>query len=56
MNKIVAYTIVGHAKMESIITAVNEKIKEGWQPYGSLIDFDHTTYYYQPMVKYEENI
>lgn len=38
-----------------MISAVNEKIVEGWQPFGSLLDYDHDAYYYQVMVKYNEN-
>lgn len=55
MNKITSYTVVGRAKVEDIIVAVNEKIGDGWQPFGNLLDYDHDAYYYQVMVKYNED-
>jgi|NGEPerStandDraft_6_1074524.scaffolds.fasta_scaffold195231_2 hypothetical protein len=36
MKKIVDYVILENANLNELQRQVQEKIKEGWQPYGSL--------------------
>lgn len=55
MYKIKEYIIV-RAHSSELAGKVNEKIEEGWQPYGHLAISDHKNSHYailfQPMVKY----
>ena len=56
--KIVDYILVSSIYRPNIEKDVNEKIKDGWQPFGILIlglDDHGAKTYTQPMVKYEEN-
>lgn len=55
-RKITRYTLSFSTKIDDIIMDVNQKIKEGWQPLGSIcanVDGNNEEFFYQVMVKYE---
>ena len=57
MNKIEKYDVVSSIYLDNITKRLNEKISEGWQPFGHLIlGITHTgeKTYSQPIVKYVE--
>ena len=56
MRKVTKFTLVSGNRLEDLINKVNERLVEGWQPFGNLIDYDHDNYYYLAMVKYEEDV
>jgi hypothetical protein len=56
LRKIIEYYIVSNYSAFMTTEHVNEMIKDGWQPYGLLTIFQHSTHneYTQAMVKYED--
>ena len=55
--KIVEYYLISSVYRDNIVKRVNEKIEDGWQPFGVLIlgiDDRGDKTYTQPMVKYNE--
>ena len=55
MNKITAYKIVGSTTASEFEKAINDLIKEGWQPYGSpLIEIGREHKVLQALVRYEK--
>ena len=59
MFKIVEYYIVHDANAEKLTEKVNEMIKQGWQPFGSMSAISTgttagVTTHLQPMVQYGE--
>lgn len=52
-ERIVEYKIFGYGNVELFNDFIGEKLKEGWQPYGTIIKEEN--YMYQPMVKYEKS-
>ena len=55
--EIVEYDLVSSIYRPNIVKDVNERIKDGWQPFGVLIlgiDDHGAKTYTQPMVKYNE--
>jgi hypothetical protein len=52
MAKIVEYDSKYNPTIWGLTTAINEAIKEGWQPFGAT--FVCGTCFYQALVKYEE--
>ena len=62
MEKIVKYCVIERLFSDSLEKDVNEKIEEGWQPFGGLIVKKHVNdspnysfAYIQSMIKYGEN-
>lgn len=58
MNKIIDYKVVSVRSDEGVRDKVNREIDRGWQPLGGLCahtDKSETEWFYQAMVKYEEN-
>ncbi len=56
MQKIIDYKIAYDEDIKGIVNEVNEYIKQGYQPWGSMsfqVD-DEGHWYRQPMVKYEK--
>lgn len=51
MKKIVDYYICQYHNSSGFVSSVKERIKEGFQPYGSA--FVDEGVYFQPMVRYE---
>jgi hypothetical protein len=51
--KIVDYDIISGGR-ESVAETVKEKIKEGWQPHGSLTFSVSSAIYVQPIVMYDD--
>lgn len=51
--KIVDYDILIYSEKRDIIIAVNNAIRRGWQPLGSVIKYNDNDYH-QTMVKYEQ--
>jgi hypothetical protein len=62
MKKIVEFTVLSAKYGIDLNKIVNEKILEGWQPFGNLIIYDHRdsrvsakSEWMLPMVKYQED-
>lgn len=53
MRTIIAYKMVEDCYGEEVVKEVNNLIKLGWQPYGSIAKSGIGGLYSQPMVKYE---
>jgi hypothetical protein len=55
--KIRLYTVVAAQTTSSLVRDVNSYIQDGYQPYGDMVKDPTSTmsWFYQPMVKYEEN-
>lgn len=63
--KITSYNIVASTNYAELVSQINERINQGWQPYGSLSstsisinDKSETkiqTNFFQPIVLYSEN-
>lgn len=56
--KIVAYMMLKTEKLQDLVDKVNEKLPEGWQPFGSMTfvptySDNSGKQYVQVMVKYE---
>ena len=56
MSKIIEYYAVHDDNAEMLTEKVNEMIKQGWQPFGSLAvsQVSSIIHYSQPMVQYGE--
>lgn len=61
MNRITEYTLVSGYCEQVLIQAVNNRIEDGWQPYGPPLynhchehssDVEDSHYYAQAMVRY----
>lgn len=56
-RKIVDYEILKDEYCDSLVTSVQQKIREGWQPLGgvafSIDSLDNPKYHFQAIVKYE---
>jgi len=50
--KIKEYRVIQSGMCDSLSRIISEKIKEGWQPYGSLVVVNDDTWI-QAIVKYE---
>ena len=50
---IIEYTLIIHSGKGEVIRAVNNAIKQGWQPLGPVVKYSGSDYY-QTMVKYEQ--
>lgn len=50
---IIDYELVEEFYLGNVTKSVKELIKEGWQPFGGLIEIDEK--YVQAVVKYEES-
>lgn len=50
---IIAYDIVSYSEKGDTIRAVNNAIKQGWQPLGPVVKYRNSGYY-QTMVKYKQ--
>lgn len=52
---IVEYTVLEDLYRSKLVERVNDSIKVGWQPFGSLVVTarSHDVYYTQTLVKYE---
>lgn len=54
--KIVEYTVVSMDNVNQAKQAINDRISEGWQPFGSIqtcVDSEGKTRFTQALVKYE---
>lgn len=51
MNKITNYIVIVEGSKQEMEDAVNEAIRNGYQPHGSLT-INKNNWYYQPMVQY----
>ena len=51
-RKIIAYRLVGGCLIQDLEKAVNNLIREGWQPFGTI---DGNGIWAQPMVKYDNS-
>jgi hypothetical protein len=49
MDKIIEYKLIGGGNPQLLDEAVNQLIKQGFEPFGNVIL--HTKIYFQPMVK-----
>ena len=49
--KITTYSIIEATSVSNMVTAVNEALEKGWQPFGTLVEGTHS--WVQPLVKYE---
>jgi hypothetical protein len=53
MRKVIEYRMA-NGDREDIAVEINKLIKDGFQPWGSALMEEGTTYVLQPMVKYAE--
>lgn len=62
--KIVEYKVVEDTNIEDFVEQININIRNGWQPLGGIEsnhehidenDVDGRTFFFQSMIKYEEN-
>jgi hypothetical protein len=62
LNEITKYMVACEHDLEKMTAEVNEKIKDGWQPFGSftvqvpVINEGPAPLYSQAMVKYKEGM